>query len=91
MIITHLQSEVNHLIFLYFTTIGVLQRDADSPEIDKIKEDLLNEVKKCLERTKKYSEMNIKEVKVSDKLEFTLNYAKDYLSEGYEFLDWLIE
>lgn len=91
MIITHLQSEVNHLIFLYFTTIGVLQRDADSPEIDKIKEDLHHEVKKCLERTKKYSEMNIKEVKISDKLEFTLNYAKDYLSEGYEFLDWLIE
>lgn len=90
MIITHLQNEINHLVFLYFTSIGVLQRDFNSPEIQKIMSDLQGEMEMCFGRIKKYSEMEIKGVKVDERAEMVLEYARDYLEEGYEFLDWLI-
>lgn len=91
MIITHLQNEINHLVFLYFTSIGVLQRDYNSPDIKKIMADLQDEINLCFKRIKKYSEMNFKEVGVDCRAIAVLEYAKDYLEEGYEFLDWLID
>ncbi|WUR02639.1 uncharacterized protein VNE69_02161 [Vairimorpha necatrix] len=48
--VTSLQVEINHLVFLYFTSLGVLQRDSMSENIKETMTDLQVELKKCIER-----------------------------------------
>lgn len=48
------QNEVNHLLFLYFTAIGVIQRDIDKGDIQAEMDALLAEIKRCRDSLHSY-------------------------------------
>ena len=89
--ITNLQNEINHLVFLYFTSIGVLQRDCHLETAQEIRLNLQKEIQDCLNRVNNILEDDDTIEYLKDNSEDVLKYSKEYLDEGYDFLDYLLD
>jgi hypothetical protein len=88
--ISELQSEVNHLLFLYFTSIGVLQRDANEPDIEEKMGDLVKEMKACRERIRMYMEEENADAVLCEDYEEVIDEGREYVKDGLEFLDSIL-
>lgn len=89
--ITELQNEANHLLFLYFTSIGVIQRDANSDDIEDKIHELRREIEECRERMLKYMEENVEKVKLRDDYEDIVAEGKKFVRDGFCFLDRMLD
>lgn len=86
------QNEVNHLLFLYFTSIGVIQRDAENEDIEIQMEALLNEILKC--KNTLYNFLNdptIKPMEHNTDKDEILDNAKRFIEDGLCLIDKIIE
>jgi hypothetical protein len=85
--ISELQNEVNHLLFLYFTSVGVIQRDANEPDIREKMKDLVGEIRACKERIRMYMEEDEEDAVLCEDYEEVIAEGKEYIKDGLEFLD----
>lgn len=91
MLVTELQNEINHLVFLYFTSIGVLQRDSKHEEVSQNIEDLQVELRECFRRILKILNDEEEKETIHKNSEEIIRKSKQYLDEGYAFLDSIID
>lgn len=89
--LTSLQCEINHLLFLYYTSIGVLQRDYDKPGIEKSMGDLLQEISQCKERIDTYFRSGCTIPEIETEYLQTIKEAKEYKDDADSFIDALLE
>jgi hypothetical protein len=88
--INDLQNEINHLLFLYFTSIGVIQRDYDSAEINKTMDELIIEIRNCKDRIDLYLDSDVEDKKLPQDFNSRLNAARAFVEDGFSFIDHLI-
>jgi hypothetical protein len=91
MLVTELQNEINHLVFLYFTSIGVLQRDSKHEEVSQNIRDLQAELRECFKRILTILEDDEKIEMLHKDSEEIIAKSKQYLDEGFAFLDSIID
>lgn len=83
-----LQNEINMLMYLYFTAIGVIQRDVDSEDIENIMKSLVEEIKGCkLSLDRILSETNHPIIQENKNKESIIEEAKIFISDGLFFID----
>ena len=88
--LTSLQCEVNHLLFLYYTSIGVLQRDYNDPTLDQSMDELLKEIVECKRRIDRYFSDGCHVENVSNDLKSVLEAGKIYREDALAFIDDVI-
>jgi len=87
-----LQNEINHLVYLYFTTIGVIQRDVDKDDIGSTMESLFDEIKSCRANLDRLLECTAFQPKEENKdKEKIIREAKDFIEDGLYFIDRITE
>jgi len=91
--INELQAEINHLLFLYYTSIGVLQRDAMSEDVniyDSIGA-LIDEILACFKRIETYFETSIAPVEYPSDYFQVIEDGKEYVKDGLAFIEKIID
>lgn len=85
--LTSFQNEVNHLIFLYFTAIGVIQRDASKENIQEEMDALLAEIRRC--RATLYLYLDDTGPDQAPPLEYkvTIEEARAFIDDGLRLID----
>ncbi|KAI5149653.1 hypothetical protein ENBRE01_1035 [Enteropsectra breve] len=90
--IDDLQMEINHLMFLYYTIIGVIQRDSSTGTVYSSIEELCDEIVKCKERLDTLLQDNRETQSMPDLgVDKILKDAKEFLKNGTAFIDKIIE
>lgn len=85
------QNEVNHLLFLYFTSIGVIQRDSDKESINKEMEMLVEEIAHCKNKIDRYLDGEREYLKLPEDYKKQISKAKQYFKDGMEFIDKIMQ
>lgn len=85
--ITELQNEANHLLFLYFTSVGVLQRDADCTDIGSRMSELCREIGECRRRICRHMECGREWVVLCSDYEHAIEEGREFVRDGVCFLD----
>lgn len=81
------QNEVNHLIFLYFTAIGVIQRDANKENIQAEMDALLAEIVKCRTSLYLYLDKLDSDQVPSLEHESIIEDARAFIDDGLHLID----
>ncbi|ADM11722.1 uncharacterized protein Eint_061150 [Encephalitozoon intestinalis ATCC 50506] len=89
--ITDLQNEVNHLLFLYFTSIGVIQRDAGLGDIYDKMEELKREIDDCRKRIMRLMDSEEVDVELCNDYKEIITEGKEFVRDGLSFLDKLLK
>lgn len=85
-----LQNEINHLLFLYFTSVGSIQRDASLPSVNKSMNDLVEEIVKCKKRIDRLLDDRGALKSLPDDFEEVVNEGKEFISDGLYFIDKIV-
>ncbi|AFM98488.1 hypothetical protein KMI_03g05670 [Encephalitozoon hellem] len=88
--ITDLQNEVNHLLFLYFTSIGVIQRDAGLSDVYDKMEELKREIDDCRKRIIRLVDSEEADVELCSDYREIIAEGKEFVKDGLSFLDKLL-
>lgn len=89
--VTEIQNEANHLLFLYFTSIGVIQRDSDAQDIDDKMNELAKEIKACKVRLNDYLNEEAKDVDLCKDYYDVINEGKEFVKDGISFIDRMLK
>lgn len=89
--VTELQNEVNHLVFLYFTSVGVIQRDAGSADISSKMDEMMREIGECRRRISEYMEDGPLEVELCDDYDDVVLEGREFIRDGFCFLDSMLK
>ncbi|KAM0672116.1 hypothetical protein CWI42_070240 [Ordospora colligata] len=84
---TELQNEINHLVFMYFTSIGVIQRDSGQSDICVKMNDLIGEIRRCREKIRELMCEHTVEEHIRDDYSKIIADGKDFVEDGMCFLD----
>lgn len=87
-----LQNEVNRLLHLYFTTIGILQRDALDDQIENTITQLLENIMTCKSNIESYlmNKKVKKDLGIYNEKE-QVERIKEFIRDGEEFIDKITE
>ncbi|KAI4293228.1 hypothetical protein PAPHI01_2502 [Pancytospora philotis] len=88
---TALQNEINHLLFLYFTAVGVIQRDAHLLAVHKHIDSLVDEIARCKERIDALLETSAAEESLPEDFAETIEQGRSFVEDGRCFIDRIIE
>jgi hypothetical protein len=80
--LAELQNEINHLLFLYFTAIGVIQRDCKEEHTKEVViPELVKNIKECRARICSMLDNQPKvEPEIPDNLEDDTAYLEDWIA-----------
>jgi len=87
---TELQNEVNHLVFMYFTSIGVVQRDAGEDDIHTKMNDLTDEIRRCRERIGELMHEDMAKEHIRDDYNKIIAEGREFIKDGMCFLDAIV-
>ena len=86
-----LQNEINHLLFLYYTSIGSIQRDAMDPGVEQSMEDLATEFIRCKERIDGCLDDGEDLPAMPDDFQRVIEEGKAFMSDGLCFIDEILK
>lgn len=86
-----LQNEVNRLLFLYFTSIGSIQRDAGLPDVGKSMGELVAEIARCKERIDMLLEDEGALVSLPGDFDAVIDEAREFMCDGLCFIDKIVK
>ena len=86
-----LQAEINHLLFLYFTSVGSIQRDAGTPENERGMRELVREIAECRARIRRILEPEPGAPAALDDYAAVIEQGKAYIADGMAFIDILTD
>ncbi|KAI5169814.1 hypothetical protein PAEPH01_1019 [Pancytospora epiphaga] len=86
-----LQVEVNHLLFLYFTSIGSIQRDAGEADIENRMGELIEEIKKCKSRIDALLAENVSKEVLPDDFYEVIENGKVFVDDGLYFINKIVD
>ncbi|KMV66017.1 hypothetical protein M970_061170 [Encephalitozoon cuniculi EcunIII-L] len=89
--ITDLQNEINHLLFLYFTSIGVIQRDAGSSDVHDKMEELKREIDDCRKRITRLMDSEEADAELCSDYREVIAEGKEFVKDGLSFLDRFLQ
>lgn len=89
--LAELQNEINHLLFLYFTSIGAIQRDAGSPDISKSMDDLVSEIIQCKKRISAQLQGEEHEVQLPEDFDAVVDEGREFVEDGLYFIDEIVK
>lgn len=72
MYLSDIQIEINHLLFLYYNNLGLIKENLENDSIKQIEDSI---------------ERMFKKISILENSEVNLEYYKEYLKDGFEFLD----
>lgn len=81
------QNEVNHLLFLYFTAIGVIQRDINNEHIQAEMDALLAEIKRCKDSLYSYLDGSITDPEPFLDHGDVIEDARAFIDDGLSLID----
>ncbi|KAM0680979.1 hypothetical protein GINT2_000761 [Glugoides intestinalis] len=85
------QKEINNLLLLYYTSIGVIQRDCDNEDIKDTMKILSEDIKQCRKRLKAFLDENEDNVKILENYEDIVMRCKNFIEDGNYIIDKIIE
>lgn len=88
--ITDLQNEINHLLFLYFTSIGVIQRDAGTAGVHDRMEELRREIEECRRRVARLMDAEEADASLCEDYREVAASGREFVLDGMSFLDKLL-
>eukprot|EP00866_Antonospora_locustae_P001586 jgi/Antlo1/1586/738 len=82
-----LRNETNHLLYLYFNSIGIMQRDYGNEDILEQVDTMCKEIRSCQKRIHE-----ILDRIVCENTENTVCEPQDsrVLQDGIEFMNWIV-
>ena len=83
------QKEVNNLLFLYYNSIGVIQRDFLKEDIESTMESLLNDLKVCKAKIDFFLENKVEVKKIDENYEKIIKEGEMFVSDGLFLIDEL--
>lgn len=81
-----IRSEINHLLYLYFNSIGVIQRDCAKDSIHAQIEEMAAEIKTCAKRICG----TLDAASCAQKKDADAPADKQTLGDGLAFVDWWV-
>ena len=85
--ITDLQNEANHLLFLYFTSVGVIQRDAGTAGVHDRMDELRREISECRGRILGLLDGCEADVELCADYRQVAASGREFVCDGTSFLD----
>lgn len=85
--VTSLQCEINHLLFLYYTSIGVIQRDYAASTIDTSIDALVSEIAACRARIESYLNGAAASILPLEGSAETIESAREYFEDAQALID----
>lgn len=82
-----LRNETNHLLYLYFNSIGVMQRDYGNEDILEQVDTMCKEIRSCQKRINDILDSVVCENTVDTMCEPQSNCV---LQDGIEFVNWIV-
>jgi hypothetical protein len=86
-----LQNEVNKLLFHYYNSIGLIQRDFQNADIDAITNTLLEEIKASKKRIDEYLAEDLKEIEMIHDYERIIEEGENYVKDATYLIDALFQ
>lgn len=87
MSLDELQKEINNLLYFYFNSIGVLQRDFNDPKIESTMDLLLHDLKNCKARIDLLLSLDLKEESILENSNEIIKEGEDFVSDGMYLID----
>lgn len=85
---TKLRNEVNHLLYLYFNSVGVIQRDYDREGIETQVQEMCSEIRSSKDRIYSHLDKLLRKTAEPSAVEDVPD--RTVLEDGLEFVDWCI-
>lgn len=89
--LSELQTEVNHLLFLYFTSVGSIQRDVSNANIGDSLSGLVEEIKRCKTRINLLLSEEPATTALPDDFYGIIEEGKAFVDDGLHFINQIVD
>lgn len=86
-----LQAEINHLLFLYFTSVGSIQRDASNADIGNSLNELTGEIERCKARINRLLSEEPATRTLPDDFYGIIEEGKAFVDDGLYFINRIVD
>lgn len=85
-----LQNEINKLLFHYYNTIGLIQRDCINENVDELLEALRKDLKDCKTRLDSMLDDGNNEVELLSDLQEIIRESENFIEDGKYIIDKIV-